>query len=52
MAVKYGPDVVLAIIDQIKKLDGKTIVTVADIEAVFAPLKPYASYNIDESKTK
>jgi len=52
LAVKYGPDVVFLIIAQIKKLEGQDTVSVADIEAVFLPLKPYSSYGIDETKGK
>ncbi len=41
-AVKYGPDFVISVINALKKTDA----TIADVEALFANVKPYDSYGI------
>lgn len=44
LAAKYGPELIHGII----ALFEKETVTVADVKAAFAPLKPYSAYGIPD----
>ena len=45
LAAKYGPELVTGIIGLFKTANP----TIADVEAVFASVKPYSAYNIPET---
>lgn len=45
-AAKYGPELVLSVLDAMKKKG----ITVQEVEAVFAGVKPFSAFGIDESK--
>ncbi len=47
LAAKYGPELVMGLIGIFKKADP----TLADIEALFANVKPYSAYQIGPQPT-
>ena len=51
LVVTYGPEAVTAVENLVNLLEEKGTLTVADVEAEFAPLKPYSAYNIAVVKT-
>ncbi len=48
LGAKYGPEVVLALTGMIKKIREGKPVTIEDVEAAFANLKPYGAYGIPD----
>jgi hypothetical protein len=46
LILQYGPSAVTAISDLVAKLEAGGALTVADVEAEFAGLKPYSAYSI------
>lgn len=50
LIIQYGPEAVTAIENLVKQLESSGTLTVADVQAEFAPLKPYSAYNIQVSK--
>jgi hypothetical protein len=43
---QYGPEAVTGIQSLVATLESGGTLTIADVESAFAPLKPYAGYNI------
>jgi hypothetical protein len=46
LVVQYGPEAVTVISNLVSKLEAGGTLTVADVQAEFAPLKPYSAYKI------
>lgn len=46
LVVTYGPEAVTLIENLVKNWETTGQLTLADVEAEFAPLKPYAAYGI------
>lgn len=46
LVVTYGPDAVALIQNLVTQFEKTGQLTTADVEAEFAPLKPYAAYGI------
>lgn len=42
-AAKYGPELVVAVLDALKKKG----ITVAEVETIFADVKPYEAFGIN-----
>ena len=48
LVLQYGP----AILSDVEKLFTKATVTAAEVQAIFAGLQPYASFNINAAAAK
>ena len=48
LVVQYGPE----ILTQVEALFQKQTVTAAEVQTIFAGLKPYASFNINAAAAK
>lgn len=48
LVLQYGP----AILADVEKLFSKQTVTAAEVQAIFAGLQPYASFNINAATAK
>jgi hypothetical protein len=46
LIITYGPEAVTAIESLVSKLESNKTLTIADVQAEFADLKPYSAYNI------
>lgn len=46
LVVQYGPEAIIVIKNLVDELESKGTLTVADVQAEFADLKPWSAYKI------
>jgi hypothetical protein len=51
MILTYGPEVVTGVTNLVNKLESGGQLTITDVQAEFAPLKPYSAYGIVKAFT-